>query len=771
MGSQWRKNDFRESRLTYLFNSMALREGNKIIIDLRPEVDDKREKVFDAGVEVLERPKVEAQESGGAIEKYEAFGYAHGDTVVRPDSPTDVLALAFENNKVYIYRLGQPQARQSTKTPERYIPYRVENPVRAVRVYEHRLAVAKTMQEVVLLVESLSRAGVNLDGIVGKFAQVHDQATQLERAKERILHKGTEYISRAHGLRDKVEQLRTQQSFESDLKAHNDVPIRRAAEMRDEVVELTPAYLAIHGLPINGSVSVYDVKERRQREFVKLEGEKGGVFFRENFPAPINGSPLRIIEPLEPKVLVALLEASGGRYVVEQPKRFGTGQLDKRELRNPQAIVASRMQAFRDSLPGDIVVIGTERYRKKVQGLWELESLSPLGTVVVQAHGAGLDDSAVKRLIETRPNDAEYVKFMARSSEALPVVRESARELQAIHEQFAKVLLDLYPGVTTFKQGYIIRALDMMGLAGKKDIALSLRQEALNYFQSSESEIAQGGWYGDCYLLAAHNAGKRTAPGLVFEQMARSVRPGKKKGEYEVKIAAMDKESSEAMQEFFGERYRDGRIVVTYSEIEKILPGWASADLGDLILEKAYAQFIDFRERNSEKKKKRKLIFGKKRAFEGGFGHKALFDLYGDDLVEKHRIGDYSSADAYTTLEENGKRKDVEDLFVRFAEQPEKFIIVANTPAEHKPVNPNRLQRAMDYLGLAGGEVVDGLYLQHAYSVVGYENGTVYVENPHNTGKRVAYPLDDFLKRFAQISYVEIKKQYEPYEQPYLQQT
>lgn len=750
---------------------MPAREGNKIIINLRPEADDRHEKVFDAGVEVLERPKVEVQESRGAIEKYEAFGYAHGDTVVRPDSPTDVLALAFENNKVYIYRPGQPQARQSTKTPERYIPYRVENPARALRVYEHRLAVAKTMEEVVALVESLTRAGVNLDGIVGKFAQVHDPAAQLERARERILHRGTEFISRAYGLRDKVEQLRARQSFESDLKAQDHEPIKRVAELRDKVVELTPAYLAIHGLPVNGSVSVYDVRAKRQREFIKLEGEKGDIFFRESFPVPINGSPLRIIEPLEPEVLIALLEASGGRYVVEQPKRFGTDQLDKRELRNPQAIVASRMQAFRDSLPGDIVVIGTERYRKKVQGLWELESLSPLGTVVVQAHRAGLDDGAIKRLIEIRPHDAEYVKFMARSSEALPVVREGARELQAIHEQFAKILLELYPGVTTFKQGYITRALDMMGLAGKKDIALSLRQEAMNYFQSSKSEIAQGGWYGDCYLLAAHNAGKRTAPGLVFEQMARSVRPGKKKGEYEVRIAAMDKESPEAMQEFFGERYRDGRIVITYSEMEKILPGWASADLGDLILEKAYAQFIDFRERNSEKKKKRKMIFGKKRAFEGGVGHKALFDLYGDDLVEKHRIGDYSSADAYSTLEENGKRNDVEDLFIRFAEQPEKFIIVANTPAERKPVNPNRLQRALDYLGLAGGEVVDGLYLQHAYSVVGYENGTVYVENPHNTGKRLSYSLDDFLKKFAQISYVEIKKQYEPYEQPYIQQT
>ena len=95
---------------------------------------------------------------------------------------------------------------------------------------------------------------------------------------------------------------------------------------------------------------------------------------------------------------------------------------------------------------------------------------------------------------------------------------------------------------------------------------------------------------------------------------------------------------------------------------------------------------------------------------------------------------------------------------------------MANTPAERKPENPNLLQKALDKLGLAGADVVDGLYQQHAYSVVGYENGTVYVENPHNTGKRVAYPLDEFLKRFAQISYVEIKKQYEPYEQPYIQE-
>lgn len=753
---------------------MALREGNKIIIDLRPEPEDRHAKVFDAGVEVLERPKAEAKEVGGAIEKYEAFGYAHGDMVVRPDKPTDVLALAFENSKVYIYRPGQPQEdkyRQSTKTPERYIPYQVASPTRAVEVYKHKLAKVATVDELILLIEGLARSGADLNGIVGKYDANTPIPQQLEKARRRILSGETQYLSSAHGLREKAAELmRGQVPGAVEPRAQINEPIRRAEDMREKVIELTPAYLVIHGLPINGSVSVYDVKEHRQREFVKLDGEKGEIFFRENFPVPINGSPLRIIQPLEPEVLVAFLEASGGRYVIEQPKRFGTGQLDKRELRNPQAILASRMQALRDSLPGDIVVIGTDRYRKKVQGLWKRESVSAYGTVVVQQYGAELNDDAIQRWIEVRPGDPEYVKFMARSSEALPVVRESARELQAIHEQFAKVLLDLYPGVTTFKQGYITRALDMMGLAGKKDIALSLRQEALNYFQSSKSEIAQGGWYGDCYLLAAHNAGKRTAPGLVFEQMARSVRPGKKKGEYEVRIAAMDKESPEAMQEFFGERYRDGRIVIAYSEMEKILPGWASADLGDLILEKAYAQFVDFRERNDGKKKKRKLIFGRERAFEGGFGHKALFDLYGDDLVEKHRIGDYSSADAYTTLEENGKQQDVEELFTRFAEQPEKFIIVANTPAERKPVNPNRFQRAVDYLGLAGGEKVDGLYQQHAYSVVGFENGVVYVENPHNTGKRVEYFLSDFIKRFAQISYVEIKKQYEPYEQPYLQE-
>lgn len=182
------------------------------------------------------------------------------------------------------------------------------------------------------------------------------------------------------------------------------------------------------------------------------------------------------------------------------------------------------------------------------------------------------------------------------------------------------------------------------------------------------------------------------------------------------------------------------------------------------------AQWLtDFQERDSQKKKKRKLIFGKERAFEGGFGHEALFDLYGDDLVEKHKIGNYDSSDAYTSLEQNGKRRDVEDLLVRFGEQSEKFIIVANTPAERKPINPNRFEKALDWLGLAGGEKVDGLYLNHAYSVVGYNDGVVYVENPHNTGTRVSYSLDEFVKKFAQVSYVEIKKQYEPYEQPYLQ--
>lgn len=500
-----------------------------------------------------------------------------------------------------------------------------------------------------------------------------------------------------------------------------------------------------------------------------MESESGGVFFRESFSIPKDDRvPLRIIEPLEPEVIVALLEASGGRYVVEQPKRIGTGKLNAKELEKPAAIRVARMQAFRDMAPGDIVVIGGERYRKKVRGVWELENLTPYGTVVVR-NKAELTDEAIKRMLENRPNDPEYVKCMARSSEALPVVKESAAELKQIHEQFAGILLDLYPGVRTFKQGYVTRVLDIMGLAAKQDIALSLRQEALNYFQSSQSEIAQGSWYGDCYLLAGHNAGKRTAPGLVFEQMARSIRPGRRKGEYEVKIAAMDKESSTEMQAFFGERYRDGRLVVTYSDLEKILPGWASADLGDLILEKAYAQFIDFQERNSQKKRKRKLIFGRERAFEGGFGHEALFDLYGDDLVEKHKIGNYDSSDAYTSLEQNGKQRDVIDLLVRFGEQPEKFIIVANTPAERKPENPNRFYKALDYLGLAGGEKVDGLYLNHAYSVVGYNDGVVYVENPHNTGKRVAYSVGEFVKKFAQVSYVEIKKQYEPYEQPYLQ--
>lgn len=566
---------------------MTAHERHKIIIDLNPG-----ERQPGDG-EVLERPK-EARGSREAVDKYTAFGYAHGDTVVLPDRPHDVLGLVFEKGKVYLYRPGQPnpeQHRQSTRTPERYIPYRVGDAARAVEVYAQRLAVATTISEVLLLVESLARAGVNLSGVVGRFSQEHSSAMQLDRARARILNEGTEYLSRAHGLREKVEQLRGAK-HNADAKVQAHAPVKRAVDVREGVVELTPAYLAVHTLPVRGSISVFDVREGRQREFIKLESESGGVFFRESFPIPKDGrSPLRIIEALEPEVIVALLEESGGRYVVEQPKRIGTGKLNAKELEKPAAVRVARMQAFRDMAPGDIVVIGQERYRKKVRGVWELENLTPYGTVVVRSK-AELSDEAIMRMLDTRPNDPEYVKFMARSSEALPVVKESAAELRHVHEQFAKILLDLYPGVKTFKQGYVTRALDMMGLAGKQDIALSLRQEALNYFQSSQSEIAQGSWYGDCYLLAGHNAGKRTAPGLVFEQMARSIRPGKKRGEYEVKIPAMDKESPADMQQFFGERYRDGRLVVTYSDLEKVLPGWASADLGDLILEKAYAQFI-----------------------------------------------------------------------------------------------------------------------------------------------------------------------------------
>lgn len=752
---------------------MPAHEGDKIIIELKDRLNPDNDEAAKAQVYARIQEQAQHPEGAESISRYTAFGYADGDVVMDPSKPTSWYKLRFtEEGVVFFNNHGSRISRRASLSPERYLPVEVGDAARAEELYVKKIPTVQTKEHLLLLFRFLVRSGVSLNGLVARF-QDNNSERHLQKVEQLLRDGEAQYFTSKNGLRAKVFEL----LGVSEQKLAPNTPVERhdaqlfpKIEVGAEAAVLAPEVLELASLPPGSRVIVPLGKGKGVRIFLYIQADQFLELHKDKFAEQLQQP--QVLESVSLSEVLKLIGREGrGKYTVErvQELRIGTGNLSKKELEKPPQLHAARLQAFRDMVPGDIVIVGGDRYKKQPGGLWAREELSYEGTVIaVAGNKADLTDEEITTKLGAQLHNPDYVRFIARASEGLPFVEEGVETRKAVNERFARMLPELYPGAVADTRGYMTRLLNMVGAGRAGSTQLSLRQEVIHYFQTGNS-LKQGG-FGDCYLWAAHNGGKRSAPGFEFEHLARIIRPGTKRGEYEVRLPALDKYSTVELQEFYGDKFRDGALVVEHKAWKELLSDWATADPGDVILEKAYSLFQDFVQRGTQRRDTGFLFKKKLKAFEGGFGHRALHDLYGDDLVEKHRIGDYSVVDAYQSLRESGRAQRVAGFLTLFAQQPGRFIATANMKAVHK--DRSKWGKFKREWGFSSEESKneDGYYFTHAYSLVGFSDNAVYLENPHNTSKRLVLSLDKFLDQFSQISYVEIKKQYEPYEQPYIQE-
>ena len=238
--------------------------------------------------------------------------------------------------------------------------------------------------------------------------------------------------------------------------------------------------------------------------------------------------------------------------------------------------------------------------------------------------------------------------------------------------------------------------------------------------------------------MAGINSLKKTHPEIYLSTLSKSLRKGQNSGEWQVRFQGLDLPQ---MQADLGVGF-DGWITVTNRDLKIWAVQGMSADLPDVILERAYASYIS---RKQRRKAGMTMHRDRKLSMEGGFGHRALHDILGPDVASKQMIADYGSFDGYKSLKENGNAGTASD-FLRHTlrTHPERYIVTANSP----------------YKGVLGRFVIiEGriIYNRHAYSIIKVEGDQVHIENPHNTSKTILLSVDNFVNTFSQISYVELK--------------
>ncbi len=310
-----------------------------------------------------------------------------------------------------------------------------------------------------------------------------------------------------------------------------------------------------------------------------------------------------------------------------------------------------------------------------------------------------------------KPSEIKIIKFSGKDT---PVVDESPKYLESLRNAFKEIEPSLYP-----------------------DSWLS-RKSTLEKIKTGN--IKQGG-FGDCYLLAAINSIKRTHPELYLQTLMRTIKKGDRPGEWKVSFRGITD----------GDGSDEAPIVVTENDLKAWKTG-ARADLADVILERAYAS-LKSRQKYGFQGMTHQADYRGRRAFEGGFGHRALDEIVGSEIAKKNIIADYRSEGA-SSLKQNGRAAVAQEFLLNeYAKNPERYILTANSPYTKDGKNRNDRMH----------EIINGvkMYYKHAYSIVGFKENQLYIENPHDTSKTFTMNIDQFLNFFSQLSYVEIRAKYQ----------
>ncbi len=320
---------------------------------------------------------------------------------------------------------------------------------------------------------------------------------------------------------------------------------------------------------------------------------------------------------------------------------------------------------------------------------------------------------------ETRIGDFQHFE-RPMATEGIQDTEETARG----RKQFLAELNTYFPSAA--QKPPLIKRL-FRSVTGQREPAITAEQ-VITYLPTSE--IRQG-IRGDCYLLAGLNSAKKTHPELYLDVVSRSIVHDDARGGWRVKFSGLPlpKELTE-----------DGWIFITEDDLER----WTketktTGELPDLILERAYASAIS-RQRAGEQDQ---TMRPGKLAFEGGYGHQALFHVLGNGIARKFEVAKYTENHTQTLRENIRNGFSATKFLATFAEQPQRYLVTAVTPSD------------------AGAETsimvgIQRLKRQHAYSVVGSDGQQVAIEDPHDTGQRFFLTTEQFLSAFSSVEYCEI---------------
>lgn len=340
------------------------------------------------------------------------------------------------------------------------------------------------------------------------------------------------------------------------------------------------------------------------------------------------------------------------------------------------------------------------------------------------------------------PDEIEFGQNLG----SLPVIAEDPAYLRQIELQFNTMREELFPHLTS-----------------DEDIAESIRK----------SYIRQGG-KGNCYMLAGANSLKKKHARLYLETLKRS----------------MYKAGQAWSITFRGDEGNIGTVIISESEVEDWKSKGSSASLlSDIIFERAYASFVSRRENNNRQGMTIVIPRGHKMAFEGGFGHRSLFDFLGPEVARKHIVGDYEMPEQngytdrwYPLVHQrtphinfySNSQMASHFLLNEFPRSDDAYIVTANTPSREGGLRLT--DRHFKEFTVDGTHVKDmepvsrrGFFstprkiripYRHALSVIESDSDYIWIEDPHDTTKPFALHIDTFLNTFSQLSYVRLIRRY-----------
>ncbi len=264
------------------------------------------------------------------------------------------------------------------------------------------------------------------------------------------------------------------------------------------------------------------------------------------------------------------------------------------------------------------------------------------------------------------------------------------------------------------------------------------------YPQGQSLEIMQG-QRGNCYLLASINAIRKTSPDLFFEMILKNIKEVSP-GLWEVTVPGSEFPGPYKIKQFGKDEIVNGVQIRSIESWQKEHSG-TKAPLGDLILELASASD---RSMNRSKVRGHTIIPFGLAADDGGFGHRAMYDMLGSEYVESKIATSKWQGNA--TLRQQGvtMANKAGGFLQLMAENANHYIMTANTKNFGNGVR----------IKVNGRELVG----PHAYTILKYDKTKKVVQlgDPHDTSRPFEISLDDFLDNFSQLSFVSLTEQATP---------